>query len=94
MAKEIAVAPKERGQPATGRDPPITVRLPQQMIDGLESSAGKNNVSRSEAVRDLIGEHFISAPKVRSKTLKVAASSETTALLAPHRLWSKPTAKR
>jgi hypothetical protein len=52
MAKAIAAVPKKRGRPATGRDPHITVRLPQEMIDGLELWAGKNNVSRSEAVRD------------------------------------------
>ena len=94
MAKAIAVVPKKRGGPATGRDPHITVRLPQEMIDGLELWAGKNNVSRSEAVRDLIAEHLISAPKAKAKALKVAVTSEITKLLAPHRLRSKAKAKR
>ena len=53
------------------------------MIDGLELWAGKNNVSRSEAVRDLIAEHLISAPKPKSKTLKVDVTSEITKLLKP-----------
>ena len=94
MAKAIAAVPKKRGRPATGRDPHITVRVPQEMINGLELWAGKNNVSRSEAVRDLIAEHLIRAPKPKSKTLKVAVSSEITKLIAPHRLRSKPKEKR
>jgi metal-responsive CopG/Arc/MetJ family transcriptional regulator len=44
---------------------------------------GKNNVSRSEAVRDLIAEYLISAPEPKSKALKVAVRSEITKLLAP-----------
>jgi hypothetical protein len=67
MAKAITVIPRKRGRPSKGgRDPLISLRLPQEMIAGLERWAVANGVSRSEAVRDLISER-LSAPKAKSK---------------------------
>ncbi|WP_074447978.1 MULTISPECIES: ribbon-helix-helix domain-containing protein [Bradyrhizobium] len=55
MAKSITVTPKKkRGRPATGRDPHVTARLPQNLIDAIEVWAFKNGSSRSEAIRRLV----------------------------------------
>jgi Arc/MetJ-type ribon-helix-helix transcriptional regulator len=55
MAKPVLVtSKKKRGRPATGRDPHVTARLPQDLIDGIERWADLNGVSRSEAIRRLI----------------------------------------
>jgi Arc/MetJ-type ribon-helix-helix transcriptional regulator len=54
MSKAITVTPKRRGRPPTGRDPHLTMRLPQEMIDALEHWAAENHLSRSEAGRQLI----------------------------------------
>lgn len=53
--KSIAVIPKKRGRPPSGgRDPALTVRLPQDLIDRLEAWASDNDVTRSEAIRRLV----------------------------------------
>jgi hypothetical protein len=54
MAKSITVIPKRPGRPATGRDPLITARVPQALIDQIEVWAAKNDASRSEAIRRLV----------------------------------------
>jgi hypothetical protein len=54
MAKSIVVTPKKRGRPATGRDPVMTVRLPEELIGRLKAYAKRNNQTRSEALRELI----------------------------------------
>jgi Ribbon-helix-helix protein, copG family len=54
MGKSIKVTPKKRGRPATGRDPFLTVRVPQEAIDAIEVWAVANEISRSEAVRRLL----------------------------------------
>jgi hypothetical protein len=49
------VTPKRRpGRPATGKDPLITMRLPQEMIDALDTVAKGEGASRSEIIRRLI----------------------------------------
>lgn len=48
------VAPKKRGRPATGKDPLVGVRLPQEMINSIEAMADEGNIPRSEAIRRLI----------------------------------------
>jgi hypothetical protein len=62
MRKSIKVTPKKRGRPATGRNPFLTARVPQELIDALEAWAVANEISRSEAVRRLL-ELGLSAPK-------------------------------
>jgi Arc/MetJ-type ribon-helix-helix transcriptional regulator len=55
MAKLIKVHPKKRrGRPATGKDPLVSARLPQTLIDQVEHWAASNEASRSEAIRRLV----------------------------------------
>jgi len=55
MAKSIKVHPKKRrGRPATGKDPLVSARLPQTLIDRVEHWAASNEASRSEAIRRLV----------------------------------------
>ena len=42
------------GRPATGADPLVTFRLPQVMIDMLDSVAEAEGVTRSDILRELI----------------------------------------
>jgi hypothetical protein len=51
----IKVIPKKkRGRPATGRDPLVALRLPQQTIDAVDEWAKRKGVSRSAAMRAMI----------------------------------------
>jgi Arc/MetJ-type ribon-helix-helix transcriptional regulator len=55
MKKSIKVAPKKRrGRPATGKDPHIAARMPQDLIAQIEAWAAANDTSRSEAFRTLV----------------------------------------
>ena len=55
MVKSIKVHPKKRrGRPATGKDPLVSARLPQALIDQVEDWATTNEASRSEAIRRLV----------------------------------------
>jgi hypothetical protein len=55
MKRSIKVTPKKkRGRPATGRDPHVTSRMPQTLIDQVESWATANDTGRSEAIRRLV----------------------------------------
>jgi Ribbon-helix-helix protein, copG family len=55
MAKPIKVhLKKRRGRPATGKDPLVSARLPQQLIDQVEDWAASHDASRSEAIRRLV----------------------------------------
>jgi hypothetical protein len=54
MARSIAVTPKKRGRPATGRDPLLTFRAPEALIDEIDYWATSHEVPRSEALRKLI----------------------------------------
>jgi Arc/MetJ-type ribon-helix-helix transcriptional regulator len=54
MAKSITVQPKKRGRPATGKDPLVGARFPQDLIDAIDAWAAKNDASRSEAIRRLV----------------------------------------
>jgi Arc/MetJ-type ribon-helix-helix transcriptional regulator len=55
MKKSIKVHPKKRrGRPATGKDPLVSARLPQSVIDQVEEWAATNGASRSEAIRRLV----------------------------------------
>jgi Ribbon-helix-helix protein, copG family len=53
MAKSIKVH-KKRGRPATGNDPLVSARLPQNVIDQIEGWATANGLSRSKAIRRLV----------------------------------------
>jgi hypothetical protein len=55
MKRSIKVTPKKkRGRPATGRDPHVTSRMPQRLIDQVEAWAAANATGRSEAIRRLV----------------------------------------
>jgi hypothetical protein len=55
MKRPIKVTPKKkRGRPATGRDPHVTSRMPQRLIDQVEAWAAANATGRSEAIRRLV----------------------------------------
>jgi Arc/MetJ-type ribon-helix-helix transcriptional regulator len=44
-----------RGRPATGRDPAITSRIPEEIVAAIDKWAGKNEVAtRAEAIRRLV----------------------------------------
>jgi len=49
------VSPKKRrGRPPTGRDPHVTARFPQTLVDQVEAWAARNDATRSEAIRRLV----------------------------------------
>lgn len=55
MRKSIKVhLKKRRGRPATGKDPLVSARLPQELIEQIEAWAADNTASRSEAIRQLV----------------------------------------
>jgi hypothetical protein len=55
MKRPIKVTPKKkRGRPATGRDPHVTSRMPQRLIEKVEAWAAANATGRSEAIRRLV----------------------------------------
>jgi hypothetical protein len=54
MVRSIKVVPKKRGRPATGKDPLLTVRAPEELIAAIDAWAAKEGLARSEAVRQLI----------------------------------------
>jgi hypothetical protein len=67
MGKSIPVTPKRRGRPATGRDPHITARLPEEMIRDLDRLAHQKGVTRSEILRDLVGPALAAKLKAAAK---------------------------
>jgi hypothetical protein len=89
MRKSIKVHPKKRrGRPATGKDPLVSARLPQELIDSVEAWASANSASRSEAVRRLIEigltvggkpKHTTAATADRAKELASKAIDSLTA---------------
>lgn len=54
MVRSIQVQPKKRGRPATGKDPLVGARFPQELIDAIDAWASQNDASRSEAIRRLV----------------------------------------
>jgi len=55
----ISVTHKKRGRPATGQDPHLTVRLPEELKRRIEDYAASRTVSRTEAVRTLLEAGFV-----------------------------------
>ena len=53
MKKSIKVRPK-RGRPATGKDPLISARFPEELTTAIDAWATANDTSRSEAIRRLV----------------------------------------
>jgi Arc/MetJ-type ribon-helix-helix transcriptional regulator len=50
----IIVPQKKRGRPPTGETPHVTVRLADQLITAVDDWAGAHEISRSEAIRQLV----------------------------------------
>jgi hypothetical protein len=58
MSKSTTPRQRPRGRPATGHDPVVTARLPEDLIKSLDKWAKDENMSRGEAVRWIIAEYF------------------------------------
>lgn len=55
ILRSIVVSlPKAPGRPATGTDPVVTLRLPQKLIDMLDSVAEAEGATRSDVMRELL----------------------------------------
>ena len=56
MKKTITVHQKRRGRPATGRDPAVTIRLPEAVLAKVEhwAMAQEDRPPRSQAIRRLV----------------------------------------
>ncbi len=56
MKRSLTVHQKRRGRPATGRDPAVTVRLPEALLAGIEhwAMSQADQPPRSQAIRRLI----------------------------------------
>jgi hypothetical protein len=53
----VLVHPKKKkkiGRPATGRDPAVTVRIPQETLDAVTRWAKQHDYNRSTAIVDLV----------------------------------------
>lgn len=66
------VTPKQRGRPATGKDPLVSTRMPKALIGDVDTWADQTGVKRSEAVRRLV-EIGLSARKTSSPSERLAA---------------------
>jgi len=50
----VEFRPRKVGRPATGKDPHMTARFPSELVTTVEEWATRNDVSRSEAIRQLV----------------------------------------
>jgi len=82
MKKSITVHQNKRGRPATGRDPAVTIRLPESVLASVEhwAMSQEDQPPRSQAIRRLveIGLSESEAPK-RPKVLSTAKQSAARA---------------
>jgi hypothetical protein len=56
MKRSISVHQKKRGRPATGRDPAVTIRLPEKVLALVErwAMSQEDHPPRSQAIRRLV----------------------------------------
>lgn len=54
MNDAIDVIPKKRGRPATGRDPLVAIRLPEETVAKVDEIAQADGSSRSVVIRQAI----------------------------------------
>jgi Arc/MetJ-type ribon-helix-helix transcriptional regulator len=81
MTKSIAVKPKKRGRPATGKDPLVGIRIAPELTAKIDEWAQRNAFeSRSEAIRHMIelvlagsGPPKQTSPKAAAKASDMAA---------------------
>ena len=78
MKKAITVHQKRRGRPATGRDPAVTIRLPEAVLAKVEhwAMAQEDQPPRSQAIRRLVelGLSKTPAAKPQASTSKQSAA--------------------
>jgi hypothetical protein len=84
MKKSIKVPPKKKGRgrpPSGGRDPHVTVRMPQALIDQADIWGAENGATRSEAIRHLVELGLKSDPasKPSSKPTRASRAAELAA---------------
>jgi hypothetical protein len=70
MKKSITVHQKPRGRPATGRDPAVTIRLPEAVLASVEhwAMSQKDQPPRSQAIRRLVELGLTVKSRVRSSS--------------------------
>lgn len=54
MSVEPAPLKRPRGRPRTGRDPTMSLRLPERVIRELDELASSRGLARSQMARELI----------------------------------------
>lgn len=75
MSKSITVHQKSRGRPATGRDPAVTIRLPEAVLASVEhwAMSQQDQPPRSQAIRRLVEIGLAkSPPSKRPRVLSTA----------------------
>jgi hypothetical protein len=78
MKKSISVHQKKRGRPATGRDPAVTIRLPETVLASVEhwAMSQEDQPPRSQAIRQLVEIGLSkSTPLKRPQVLSTAKQS-------------------
>jgi hypothetical protein len=70
MKTSITVHQKPRGRPATGRDPAVTIRLPEAVLASVEhwAMSQKDQPPRSQAIRRLVELGLTVKSRVRSSS--------------------------
>jgi Arc/MetJ-type ribon-helix-helix transcriptional regulator len=80
MAKTRSVKRKKQGRPATGTDPLVGVRLPQELIDAIDRWADREGAaSRSGAIRRLLEQALAGGESPRRRTKKSASAARAMA---------------
>jgi hypothetical protein len=72
MRKSKKVKPKRRGRPATGKDPLVGTRMPQDLIREIDAWAKRADWSRSKAIRSLV-EQALAHAKTQRPLSRIAA---------------------
>jgi metal-responsive CopG/Arc/MetJ family transcriptional regulator len=91
MAQSIKVSQNKRGRPATGRDPVSAVRLPELLTRNIDRWAEKSEISRSEAIRQLVEIGLSNVQPAAQRIKKTAVKASELAEQAIDRL-SEPSA--
>jgi hypothetical protein len=95
MKKSIKVHQKRRGRPATGRDPAVTVRLPEALLATIEhwAMSQDDRPPRSQAIRQLVELGLTVKAKARSTGRRPSAAIVADLATAIDSLSPKPVAK-
>jgi hypothetical protein len=79
MRKSIKVHLKRRGRPASGKDPLVSARLPQSMINQIADWALHNAATRSQAIRRLVELGLAGSRPMRRRSPKAATKARDLA---------------